>query len=78
MRAALSSGDGASLRFTAHALKGSAAALGAYDLSAAAVALEVIAENGRLDEAPEAIDRVVTEVDRVGEAIGQLRFRDAA
>ncbi len=78
LRTALSTGDGDGLRFTAHALKGSAAALGGRELSAAAAALEALAEEGRLDAAPVALDRVIAAADRLVQAIEQTAASRAA
>jgi HPt (histidine-containing phosphotransfer) domain-containing protein len=58
MRAALDGGDVSQLRQAAHALKGSAAQVGAASLAAACGALEVAARTAAGHEAPVLVDRV--------------------
>jgi len=58
LRAQLSSGDQATLRSSAHRLKGSAANLGALRVAELALEVELLAEGGRLAEAEPVVDEL--------------------
>ncbi len=62
---ALASGDAKSLRRAAHTIKGSAAIFAAEKATAAALHLETLAKEGRLEEAPAACTELETELDRL-------------
>jgi HPt (histidine-containing phosphotransfer) domain-containing protein len=63
MTAAADEGDSVGLRRAAHTLKGSARLFAAHATADAAFAVETLANEGRLDEATEAITTLQTEVD---------------
>jgi signal transduction histidine kinase/CheY-like chemotaxis protein len=69
-RKALGAGDQNELRRAAHTLKGSAAVFGAQPTVDAALALETLARDGKLDGAQDAIARLEAELHRL---LGALR-----
>ncbi len=74
-RQAIVQGDAALLRRAGHTLKGLARNFGAEDAAQAALAVERIGDEGRLDEAPAATDRLQAEVARLSEALRDFLAR---
>ena len=76
--AALVLRDPAAIRLAAHALKGSAASLGARALAEAAHRIEDLGRSKSLDDAPSELDRVLAEAGRLrGTLATYLRERAA-
>jgi CheY-like chemotaxis protein len=69
MRQAIAQSDAALLKRTGHTLKGLARNFGADDAAQAALDVERIGDEGRLDEAPAAADRLQAEVERLSQAL---------
>jgi len=67
IRAALTASDVRQIEHVAHSLKGSAAILGATQLSSAALALEDAAHDGHTDKGPDLVAAIARELDRVME-----------
>ncbi len=65
-------GDTQALAGTAHALKGSALALGAVPLANLCQELETLAETGRLADVPPMLARLGAELSRTGEVLSSL------
>ncbi|MEH6577770.1 MAG: PAS domain-containing protein [Amphritea sp.] len=69
IRNTLAAGDSVALRRAAHTLKGSADVFAAKRTVTAALKLELMARNGALDEAPEALSALESEVQRLKQAL---------
>ena len=69
LRAGLLNDDPAAVERAAHSLKGLVANCGGLPASAAAARVETIGREGRLAEAPELVERLVAELDRLREAL---------
>ena len=69
VRAALARGDAAALREWSHSLKGSSAGLGAKQFSQLCGCIEHQAREGRLAEAPRAVERLEAEFQRLEKAL---------
>lgn len=76
--AAVAARDPAATRLAAHALKGSAASLGARALAAAVERIEALGRAEALDEAPAALDRVLVEAGRLRETLAAYLGERAA
>lgn len=69
LRAGLLNDDAAAVERAAHSLKGLVANCGGLPASTAAARVETIGREGRLAEAPESVERLVAELDRLREAL---------
>ena len=76
--AAVAQRDPATIRLAAHALKGSAASLGARALAEATARLEDLGRNEALDEAPAALQQVLDQAGRLRGALATYRVEPAA
>jgi CheY-like chemotaxis protein/HPt (histidine-containing phosphotransfer) domain-containing protein len=75
MRAALSNGDRTELADTAHRLKGTVAYLGAPPALEATRRVEDIGRSGDLSAAPDALEKLAMELDRLKDALDGHRLR---
>ncbi len=69
---AIAEGDATLLRRAGHTLKGLARNFGAEEAAQAALAVEQIGDEGRMDEAPAAATRLRAEVDRLCQALREF------
>jgi CheY-like chemotaxis protein len=75
LRRSLNHGDTDELRRSAHTLKSNGATLGAERFAELCRDLEARAKNDDLGAAPELVDEIATEYERLGEALAELRTR---
>ncbi len=66
-------GDLERVRRSAHSLKGASSNVGARELASLCGDLELLAVNGRVDEVPQALDRVRAELREVRDAVVAVR-----
>lgn len=72
LRQALDADDSDSFRRAAHSIKSTSNTFGALALGGSAQELELLGRNGDLSEAPEKVDRLAAEYDRVQQALRDL------
>ena len=73
---AINSDDAEQLQITAHTLKGAAATVGAVALSEKAKALELIAEELKLDQAESIIEEIKVELDKVRDLLSKPNWAE--
>jgi len=73
LRHAVTTGDAPALQRTAHGLKGAAGYVGGRPAADAAEKLERVGADGRLAEAPTALDALAREIDRLTAALTDVR-----
>jgi PAS domain S-box-containing protein len=78
LRAAVERGDAEEARRAAHTLKSSSATFGAQSLAELCRELETLGRRGELDAAPQLLERVENEWERVREALVAVRRRRTA
>ena len=71
-RRALAAGNAAELRRAAHTLKGSASLFGARPAEAAALELETLAREGKLEGAQQATNRLEVELRRLLDSLREV------
>jgi two-component system, sensor histidine kinase and response regulator len=71
LRRAVTAGDAPAVQRAAHGLKGAAGYVGGAPTAVAAAELEKVGASGDLADAPQTLDRLTTEVDRLTAALAQ-------
>jgi HPt (histidine-containing phosphotransfer) domain-containing protein len=76
LQQALAQGDADALQRAAHSIKSSSASLGALGFSASARELEMIGRGGNIDGVAPAVERLVSDYERVQSRLQELRGED--